>query len=468
MKTEIRILIVATTFLIAQLSVAQTGFERWYGDAADDGAFDVIETTDNGFALTGYYRSAPGALDDVWLIKTNASGDVIWTQTYGGADYDDGKSVRQTADGGYIIGGWTQSSGAGEKDILLIKTDASGNVEWEKTYGGTDIDEAEAVRQTSEGGFIVAATSATDILLLKTDASGTIEWQRLFRKGVVFDMAGSVLQASDGGYVVVGGGSHIWLFKTDANGDMLWEQVFPAPAGVGTGRAVRTTSDGGYIVTGWVAVGLWDHDIFLAKTDADGNVAWTKTIGHLDSIQDGESVQQTTDGGYIIGGTTDYGLGTQQDVFLVKTDASGDSLWTITFGGDAFDEGYSVLQSQDGAYVIGGHTGSWGNGSAYLIKTGGGAVGITANEQPVRFDSKSYPNPITQSVNITYVLPQPFPVKITVYDVMGRKVATPVREMQNAGRHSVTWSATGLTDGLYIYRLQAGAHSEVRTMLLAR
>lgn len=470
MKTQIRILIVATTLVFTQLSIAQTGFERWYGDTADDGAFDVIETSDNGFALTGYYRSAPGALDDVWLIKTDAAGDVMWTQTYGGADYDDGKSVRQTADGGYIIGGWTQSSGAGERDILLIKTDATGNVEWEKTYGGTDNDEAEAVRQTTDGGYIVAATSAMDILLLKTDANGTIVWQKIFRKSVVFDMAGSVLQASDGGYVVVGGGSHVWLFKTDADGNMLWEQVFQAPAGVGTGRSVGATSDGGYIVAGWVAVGLWDHEVFMAKTDADGNVAWTNMIGDLDSIEDGESVQQTSDGGYIIGGTRDYGISSQQDVYLVKTDASGDSLWTRTFGGsNAFDEGYAVLQARDGAYVVGGHTGSFGNnGDAYLIKTGGGSVGIAEEGRPSRFESDSYPSPFTESVRITYVLPQPLTVELAVYDVLGRKVATPVSEVQSAGQHTVTWSANGLPDGLYVYRLRAGAHSEARAMLLAR
>jgi hypothetical protein len=170
----------------------------------------------------GYY--------DIFLIKTDASGNIIWAKTYGGTGRDGALSVQQTSDGGYIVAGWTDSFGADSFDVFLIKTDANGNIIWAKTYGGTGEDYAFSVQQTSEGGYIVAGYTTSfgagysDAFLVKTDANGNIIWAKTYG-GISYDLASSVQQTSDGGYIVAGwtlsfGAGDIFLIKTDANGNI--------------------------------------------------------------------------------------------------------------------------------------------------------------------------------------------------------------------------------------------------------
>jgi hypothetical protein len=220
--------------------------------------------------------------DDIFLIKTDANGNIQWAKTYGGTYGDWAYSVQQTSDGGYIVAGYTDSFGAGDGDIILIKTDANGNIQWAKTYGGTRWDYASSVQQTSDGGYIVAGGTYSfgagwddDIFLIKTDANGNIQWAKTYR-GASGDGAFSVQQTSDGGYIVAN-----YTFSFGA---------------------------------GW-------NDIFLIKTDANGNIQWAKTYGGT-SWDGAFSVQQTSDGGYIVAGYT-YSFGAGGDIFLIKTDANG-------------------------------------------------------------------------------------------------------------------------------------------------
>jgi ribosomal protein S11 len=153
---------------------------KTYGGTGYDEAYSVQQTSDGGYIVAGYTRSFGAGYDDVFLVKTDASGNIIWAKTYGGTGYDKARSVQQTSDGGYIVAGYTRSFGAGNYDFFLIKTDANGNIQWAKTYGGTDIDWASSVQQTSDGGYIVAGRTnsfgadSVDIFLVKTDANGNI------------------------------------------------------------------------------------------------------------------------------------------------------------------------------------------------------------------------------------------------------------------------------------------------------
>jgi hypothetical protein len=274
----------------------------------------------------GYY--------DIFLIKTDANGNVIWAKTYGGASFDWATSVQQTSDGGYIVAGATWSFGAGNGDIFLIKTDANGNLQWAKTYGGTFGEYARSVQQTSDGGYIVAGNTssfgagAVDIFLIKTDANGNMQWAKTYG-GIYTDSATSVQQTSDGGYIVAGatwsfgaGNGDFFLIKTDANGNIIWAKTYGGTS-YDLATSVQQTSDGGYIVAGSTeSFGAGSRDIFLIKTDANGNVIWAKTYGgtNLDSAT---SVQQTSGGGYIVAGFTEsFGAG-GRDIFLIKTDANG-------------------------------------------------------------------------------------------------------------------------------------------------
>jgi hypothetical protein len=264
--------------------------------------------------------------EDVWLIKTDASGNKLWDKTFGGARWEVGNSVQQTTDGGYIITGHTISFGAGSKDVWLIKTDASGNKLWDKTFGGTQDDWGSSVQQTTDGGYIITGVTESfgagrqDVWLIKTDASGNKLWDKTFG-GAHSDAGDSVQQTTDGGYILKGTTTDVprdyiadfavWLIKTDASGNKLWDKTVDTHYDWGDPN--RQTTDGGYLLV----------DYRLVKYDASGNYLWDKTLGGKQYRDEGRSVQQTTDGGYIITGVTEsFGAGSK-DVWLIKTDANG-------------------------------------------------------------------------------------------------------------------------------------------------
>jgi hypothetical protein len=376
---------------LASPLTAQTTFQRTCGGTEYDGGRSVTQTTDGGYVIAGYTESFGAGDYDVWLIKTNASGNMMWTRTWGGTDRDVGHSVAQTAYGGYVIAGYTWSFGAGSSDVYLIKTDASGNTMWTRTFGGAGSDAAYSVALTTDGGYIIAGVttcfgSGDDVWLIKTNAWGDTMWTRTFGGGG-FDAAYSVVQTADGGHVVAGRTcSDVWLIKTNAYGDTIWTHTYGG-TNLDIGRSVRQTADGGYVVAGYTrSFGAGYYDVYLVKTDAYGDTFWTRTYGGTDRDY-GHSVQQTTDGGYIVAGRT-FSFGAYRgDVYLVKTDAYGDTTWTRTFGGLNWDKGYSVHQTTDGGYVITGYTKSFGAGrdDVWLIKTdsAGRIADATKAEPPI-------------------------------------------------------------------------------------
>ena len=314
--------------------MSATSFAKTYGGTYEDKASSVQQTSDGGYIVAGYTESFGAGSTDVFLIKTDASGNVIWAKTYGGTDYDWVSSVQQTSDGGYIVAGSTNSFGAGGDDIFLIKTDANGNIIWAKTYRGTYSDYAYSVQQTSDGGYIVAGSTNSfgaggyDVFLIKTDANGNIIWAKAYG-GTSGDQAYSVQQTSDGGYILAGftysfgaGSSDIFLIKTDANGNIQWAKTYGG-ASLDWASFVQQTSDGGYIVAGYTeSFGAYWYNIFLIKTDANGNVIWAKAYGGPGYHQH-FSAQQTSDGGYIVAGYAYSSVVGSYEVLLVKTDANG-------------------------------------------------------------------------------------------------------------------------------------------------
>ena len=328
------LLSVSLVAIFTEYAHAQVRFARTYGGTSYEHAYSVQQTSDGGYIVAGFTNSFGAGGWDAFLIKTDAYGNVQWTKTYGGWNQDEARSVHQTSDGGYILAGATNSFGAGSYDFLLIKTDANGNIIWAKTYGGTNYEDAYFVQQTSDGGYIVVGATNSfgagghDIFLIKTDTNGNIIWAKTYG-GTNYDYAYSVQQTSDGGYIVAGlttsfgaSGYDIFLIKTDGNGNIIWTKTYMGTFEDGA-YYVQQTSDGGYILAGYTSsFGAGDYGIFLIKTDANGNIIWAKTYRGTDDEQ-AYSVKQTSDGGYIVAGRTrSFGAGSW-DVFLVKTDANG-------------------------------------------------------------------------------------------------------------------------------------------------
>jgi hypothetical protein len=419
-------------------------------------------------------------------INQKGPGDTLWTRTYGGTDWDEGYPVQQTSDGGYVIAGETRSFGAGSFDVYLVKTDSSGDTLWTRTYGGSHSDAGSSVQQTSEGGYIIAGYTTSfgaggaDVYLVKTDSSGNTLWTRTYG-GSDDDYGESVQQTSNGEYIIAGetysfgaGDYDVYLLKTDPSGDTLWTRTYGG-SDLDWAQSVQQTSDGGYIIAGGTeSFGAGFADVYLLKTHSSGDTLWTRTYGGW-WYDYGFSVQQTSDGGYIIAGMTkSFGAG-GWDVYLVRTDSSGATLWTRTYGGFGSDYGYSVQQTSDGAYIIAGETESFGAGGddVYLIKTVGEVVEVDGPDSEIPLPafaslSQCYPNPFNASTVIEYQLPEARNVTLHVYNLIGEKVATLVDREQEAGYKSVIWEASEVSSGLYFYKLTAGDYSETRRMMLVK
>jgi len=471
----------AVICIIAIAGISLAGWTRTYGGSDSDQGYSVKQTTDGGYIVAGMTESFGAGSRDVYLVKTDALGDTIWTRTYGGSDWDDGRSIAQTTDGGYIVAGSTFFFGPGGDYIHLIKIDSLGDTLWTRTYGGYTDDYGLFVAQTSDSGYIVAGNTHSfgaglfDIYLIKTDASGDTIWTRTYG-GSYNDFGQFVAQTTDGGYIIVGytesfgaGGKDIYLVKTDAAGDTLWTRTYGGSFD-DLGQSVAQTTDGGYIVAGCTeSFGAGGNDVYLVKTDATGDTLWTRTYGG-GYEEWGYSVIQVSDGGYIVaGGTYSFGIDYYCDVYLVKTDTAGDTIWTRTYGGSGGDVGCSVAQTTDGGYIITGYTESFGSGGSdvYLIKTdslGHTSIKETSAQKPEDISITVHPNPFNSSVMISVdgrgLINQTPTVEI--FDINGRMVAEiPATGSESAKPLSTTASGAcrwrpdeSLASGVYLVRIK--------------
>jgi hypothetical protein len=543
-----------------------TLWTRTYGGTLIDRGTFAQQTTDGGYIVAGYTSSFGAGGNDVYLVKTDANGDTLWTRTYGGSSADEAQSVQQTTDGGYIIGGTTYSFGHGGYDLWLLKTNADGDTLWTRTYGGSGEDKGYSVQQTSDGGYIIAGYTESfgagyrDAYLVKTNDNGDTLWTRTYGESDE-DYFNCVQQSSDGGYIVAGytdsfgaGSYDVYLVKTDASGDTLWTRTYGGYA-YDYGFSVQQTTDGGYIIAGSTLsftpggndlLGPPATNIHLIKTDANADTLWARTYGGRGMDYPG-SVQQTTDGGYIMGGyTASFGAGSydlyairvageapQPDVSIVITpddppvtvpqggsfgytgtvtnnteDPQTTDIWVMAVGPlegvyGPFKEFEDVLlapsQSRSrhlsqkvpnaaplGSYNYIAYCGDYPStvmDSSFFqievvegVESGQGGWVLTGSflegdlaDIPSEFALLSnYPNPFNASTLISYQLPTDTHVELEVYNISGQKVATLIDGQQEAGYRSVTWDASEVSSGVYLYKLAAGDYTEIKTMTLLR
>lgn len=334
-----------------------TEWNQIYGGSHIEIAFSMIQTADGGFALAGFTESYDVGQGDFWLVKTDANGQAEWNQTYGGSLREWAFFMTQTTDGGYALVG---NTAAGNGDIWLVKTDSMGQHLWNQTFGGADFEEARSIIQTADGGYAITGNTQSygagliDLLLIKTDVNGSIEWNQTY--GGALDegfSSRSVIQTTDAGYLIAGNtesyaeAGEIWLIKTDINGSVEWDRNY-----VGTQKpTVIQTTDGGYAI----GAGGYDSTVQLIKTDTSGQVIWNQTLnGQLQT--ESPPVVQTADGGYVIG---------SDEIYLVKTDANGQKEWEKEFGGG---NTRSLVQTTDGGYVVAGNNYGINGGDMWLFK----------------------------------------------------------------------------------------------------
>jgi len=257
--------------------------------------------------------------------------DTLWTKTFPGIYSDIARQVQPTSDGGYVIAGESESFGPGIWSVYVVKTDSAGEVEWNKTYGGANYDFPYAIRQTTDGGYIVGTYTTS------------------------FPPSGTNLR----------------LIKLDQSGDTLWTSVLPNSNGkiVNAASCIVQAPDGGFLIAGYGWTPPYANQICVYKTDPDGVLLWNKNYGGS-SDDFGAAIQLTNDGNFILAGYT-YSFGSGQcDGYLIKIDQQGDTIWTGVHGGTSYDSYRFVRPTSDNGYIAVGTTQSFGNAEqAYAVKT---------------------------------------------------------------------------------------------------
>lgn len=385
-RTLIKILIL--TVVIQTLQAAMAGaipIEEWkktYGGVLKDDFNSVNQTLDGGYITAGTTYTTN---TQTYLVKTDSLGSKQWSKTFGGPSNDGAYSVQQTRDGGYILAGYTRNLYNNDNG-WIIKTDSLGNIVWNREYGGSNNDNFISIQQTKDGGYIAAGGIGNyeeegNGWLIKIDSNGNKQWEKKYDQNIKIYY---VRQTKDGGYILSGGGiiedspnsyyEYGFVIKTDSYGNKLWEKPILQMQTRAVATSVQQATDGGFIIGGesyWhSAVGEEGNDGILIKTDMYGNTQWERNQEYAV-----KSIQQTKDGGYILAGSSCYRTlkFDNCDGTIVKTDSNGIEKWQKKFGGSEKDELRSIHQNKDGSYIIAGYTMSSGTGGSdgWLIKLNG-------------------------------------------------------------------------------------------------
>ena len=464
-------------------------WSRTFGGADWEFCTSMEQTSDAGYVLAGVLVPMSPPSDDFWMMKTDENGDSLWSRTFGGQSSDICYYVHQTADGGYVLAGYTDSFGSGGSDFWMVKTDESGDSLWSRTFGGPCEDICYSAFQTFDGGCILVGYNICfseylmDCWIVKTDENGDSLWSRTYG-GSRDDVGSCVAQTSDGGYILGGWtdsfgpgmpwSNNFWMIKTDANGDSLWSRVFGGREDDKC-HSVLQTSDGGYVLAGETKSfnTQWPYrsDFWVIKTDANGDSLWSRTFGKGGS-EVCYCVRQTEDNGYIIAGYTDSYGARGSDFWLIKLDEHGERIWSRTLGGGSSDECYCVVQTSDGGYALAGYTYSFGAGGAdfWLVKTGPElSVEPSENLLPSEYVlHQNFPNSFNPVTEIVYEMPKAGDVSLRVYDILGRDVATLAQGYVGAGSHRVMFDGSGLSSGIYFYHLRVGDFTAAKKMVLLK
>ena len=522
--------------LLAQaVAFAQTApaiqWQRCIGGTNSDDIQAIALTPDDGYIVAGESNSYDGDAQgrppvpfadynyDAFAVKLTGNGTIQKRKLVGLSRSDLGNDIKPTVDGGYIMAGQLQDPGEEWSDALVVKFRPSGSIQWQVSLGGSFEDYANAVEQTSDGGFIMAGASASedgdvsgnhgdyDAWVVKLNAAGAISWQRCLG-GSSLDKAAAIQQTSDGGYILAGttvshdgdvSGFHnsgyfdAWVVKLDGLGTIQWQRCLGG-TNAEDAYAVEQTSDGGFILAGHTRSSNGDvqghhgpngsDDAWVVKLDGNGAIQWTKALGGS-KWDEASDIQQTTDGGYIMAGLTRskdgdvsglHGSGYNWDAWVVKLDALGILQWQRCLGGSGQDKANAIQQTPDGGYIMAGYTMSndgdvldnhgFGSSDGWVVKlegsgtmlgeqSAGSSANATASAGHVPGDGVHlagqdliiYPTITDGTVNLAWA--KEGSVELSLMDATGRLL-----EKRSVTGSSLVLSLQGQRTGIYLVQVR--------------
>jgi hypothetical protein len=372
-----KIFLIIAFNLTIYISNAQIIFEKTFGTNNHEKGISMQQTATEGYVIAGNTDNSGTA--DFFVVMTKFNGDTLWAKTYGSSGDDFLTSIKPLAAGGYILSGYSNGIAGNGYDVILARIGEDGNLIWSKSYGGTGDDKATDVIQNTNMQFVVTGSTNSfgagnlDVYLLATDCTGNFLWSNSFG-GPSEDFGNSIASTSDSGYFITGStksfgtNTDAYLIKTDNTGNKIWTKAIGGNNTDYANSGIQT-SDGGFVFTGisysW---GTGTGDMYVVKMDSLGQVFWTEITGGADEDR-GNSIIESNDGNYVIAGETNSYTFTS-DLYLVKLSSSGDNIWSRVFGGPGIETGKNIIQTADGGYAIAGSTSNAGSGlDLYLVKT---------------------------------------------------------------------------------------------------
>ena len=376
-------------------------WELTLGGIGFDACYSSKETDDGEYIFAGgSYSFGPG-LSDVWILKTNIAGDILWNKTYGGPRNESCYSLQKTSDDCYVVTGKTKVVEPDNFDVLLMKIDDDGNELWNKTYGGEEFDAGWWVEPTLDDGLIIVGITYSkgigegDIWVIKTNAAGDIIWDETYG-GPHYESAEEVLVLADGTFIIVGytesygsGDRDLWIFKIDSNGDLIWEKIYGGNLD-DEGWSIESCEYNSYFIFGRTySFGAGNQDFWLIKTDDNGEIILNRTFGG-EFFDEARRIQKTDNGNFLLIGSTESFNAYQSDYWLIAIDNNGYEMWDFLIGFQDFEIGYDVQKTDDSGYILTGITYNPSNhGEAWLVK-----LFPYENQQPLKPDKPLGPTKI--------------------------------------------------------------------------
>lgn len=506
-------------------SVPAIEWQKCLGGSLDEYTYSLQQTNDGGYVIGGASSSNDGDVTgnhgnyDSWVVKLDASGNIVWQKSLGGSAREDLDEIRQTSDGGYVLAGGTRSNDGdvsgnhGNTDFWIVKLDHDGNMLWQKCYGGSGDDQARSIKETTDAGFIVAGYSwsndgdvsgnhgNSDYWIVKLDSIGNLQWQKCYGgSGFEFYFI-EVEQTPDGGYAfgartqsddgdVTGnhGAFDAWLVKLNSSGNVEWGKCLGGSS-TDAIHYLEPLPGGGFITGGVSASSDGDatqnhgaEDCWILKLDSSGNTVWQKSLGGSSDDQL-FSIEQTGDGGFIACGYSNSvdgdvtGNHGNYDSWVLKLDKHGDLQWEKAFGGSSFDDGWSVQQTTDHGFIIGGFSGSdngdvsgnHGPADIWVVKLAADTTtGILQTHlSQSNFSVSLFPNPSDGNVQIEFTPSREETVQIKVFDVAGKELFAEDQGIIS-GTFSKTIHLSSLAAGSYFVSIAHDGEKEMRKMMVEK